>query len=190
VCDSNGLASGSKLSEVARAGGIAAIVGFLPEAAATGDNYPREFLILPSMVPGVFVQPKDRETAIREARTLTNSAQAAATAAISAPIYTYDNTAPRMVGYSGKGPATTMNQLVLKPDITAPGDCTGVGGGGDMTGSYRLSSSCGSHHTSMTDARCPTAILRCWHETCQETCLPRNFPNFAVSARHLTDIVL
>lgn len=136
MCDSDGFGSGAKLKEVAHAGGIAAIVGFLPETAAIGGNYSREFLIYPDYVPGVFVQPKDREVAIQEARALTNSAQAAATATISAPIFTYNNTAPQMVGYSPKGPAITMNQLVLKPDITAPGDHTAivggwVGGGGD-----------------------------------------------------------
>lgn len=111
-----------------RAGGVAAIIGFLPETLVNGNNFPREWVIYPDWVPGVFVQPKEREIAIREAQALANSAQAAATATISAPIFTYDNTAPEMVGFSSRGPATTMDQLVLKPDVTAPGNSVTAAG--------------------------------------------------------------
>jgi len=101
------------VAEVKRAGGIAAIIAFTPAAVQGAGYYPREFL---SETPFVAVSPEERVVAIREAKS------PLPTATISVPFATYDNTAPRVVGFSSRGPAYAVNQLVLKPDIAAPGD--------------------------------------------------------------------
>lgn len=114
VCDSIGAGGGlgSSIREVARAGGVGVIFGYTPADAVTGGNFPREYL---STIPFVVVQPVERQAAINFARSRKPFAS------ISTPKVSFDNTAPQMVLFSSRGPTPVINQVVLKPDITAPG---------------------------------------------------------------------
>lgn len=115
MCDSLGPDLLVKVAEVARAGGIGAIICLSPEVPALdGWDFPREAT---AGLPYVFVQPSEREIAIKETQAF------AATAAFSAPLVSTSNTAPQIVSFSSRGPTVTINQVLLKPDVAAPGEC-------------------------------------------------------------------
>jgi hypothetical protein len=114
VCDSiNGGGLGGSIFEVVRAGGVGVIFGYTPADAASGLNFPREYT---TSIPFVMVQPEERQTVIDFSR-----ATRKPYASFSAPQVSFEGNAPQMALFSSRGPTPTLNQVVLKPDITAPG---------------------------------------------------------------------
>lgn len=77
---------------------------------------PDDAIEFPAPLPYVQIGPDERLIAIRESRRV---GRAPPTAKISAPVFSYDNTAPAMAYLSSRGPARIHQ--ILKPDITAPG---------------------------------------------------------------------
>lgn len=99
--------------EVIRAGGAGMILGLMPvDMPNPIDSWQEAFVGLPY----VYVLPTERLAALDYAL---DAAQP--TAAFTAAEFCYDDAAPRMAPFSTRGPATFVNQVVLKPDITAPG---------------------------------------------------------------------
>ena len=100
-------------TEVFRAGGAGIIATLLPQVMQTRLNTPEESLL---EVPYVVVGPADRERLLNYVWSTNNP-----TASFAEPEFSFQNTAPQMALFSSRGPTTTVKQLVLKPDITAPG---------------------------------------------------------------------
>lgn len=100
------------VNEVIRAGGAGLIAAVVRVAAATRVAQPRESIM---GLPYVQVMPAERDAAINYAWT------ADATASFAASEYSFHHTAPTMGLFSSRGPASAVQQLVLKPDVTAPG---------------------------------------------------------------------
>ena len=101
------------VEEVSRAGGAAVIAALRPEALSSIRTLMREYLIA---LPYVQVGATERETVLNYLFSTDSPS-----ASFAASGFSFHNTAPQMAIFNSRGPTSTTRQLVLKPDITAPG---------------------------------------------------------------------
>lgn len=111
VCNRGSYALVDKAAEVLRVGGGAMIL----LNVATGATNQVAFFMA---VPYVHLTSSQRDTVLQYVQT----ASPTATAAISAAQVTFGATAPQMADFSSRGPTQLAQAMIMKPDITAPGE--------------------------------------------------------------------
>jgi hypothetical protein len=117
VCDRGTYLFADKVAEVKRVGGQAMVLMNVPDG--------RQGLISQDLeIEYIHLTATQRETVLAYL-----GSAASATATLGATRFTFGVTAPAMADFSSRGPIPVANAVVMKPDITAPGECRPCGGG-------------------------------------------------------------
>lgn len=142
MCDRGTYLFTEKVAEVKRVGGQAMVLMNVPGG--------REDLITHDLeIEYIHLTATQREAVLAYL-----GSAASATATLGATRLTFGVTAPAMAGFSSRGPIPIANALVMKPDITAPGEFKTYWGQRGVT--------CGYFHR--------LAIISTLNETGRHTC--------------------